>query len=476
MKVYAYAVAMGLIWAQQGVELLKLPQPRPIRQARPLYLPVQMRTQSLGWLLPNQDFAIVPSPTNDPDYAGDTLISNGVGPNTRSNPPAQCLGAFFDSLETALAYAIVGNERFKFEGSGIQSLGIALYYDGAIAERYDFSPDLGGTDRTISIKGIAALLYNLSQTTSNPCNPSLATPVPDSLNDGAYTFFYAVYPARSYTWGAPFYSQSRPGTIPGSTPVRLASKPLSNIRLANGFEGDMGPRCPMPGSASSFSITEFFDFVYFSTPLDITDSASYYLSVGTERYNINTYTLTDTIYFFYGPAFNGVLSNHPCLNGDTTRIGRSLFSWAFYDTTSAGGDFYSNPSSLAPVFPDWVPMHAVSPPSLKGGLNWVLFPIVYEHTLSMGSWIRGDAWSVMTPYPNPSTECFHVRFEAPKPTEVRGSLYTMEGRLVKSWPARSLSAGVVETLWDVADVPAGSYLFRLDSELGRAAFHVTILH
>jgi len=427
----------------------------------------------LPWLQPNQDYAIVPTNASDPDYAGDTLISNGTGPNTRSNPPAACVGTFFDSLEQEAAYLLVSNERFKV-GSGISSLGIAPYYDGAIAERYDITPDQGGINRTVTIKGIALLLINIPASTSNPCAPTLSDPSPgQGLN--AYTFMYALHAAQPYTYGSPFYNPPRPGTIPASTPVRADTHTIDQIRLGNWLLGASGTQCP---SASS-SITEVFDFAYFDTPLDITDSASYYVVVSTERYNINTYNLTDTIYFLYGPAYAGPISSHPCFNGDTVRLGRSLISWALYDTTNnptTGGTFYGTPSQLSGgSLPDWLPTHLFGPP-LSNGLNFVAFPIVYAQDITTGAWIRGGAGEILTPYPNPTTDCFHLKVRAPAASTLQLVLHTVDGRVVKTWPVRALQAGENVLSIDVTDIPSGTYLLRAHSDVVRAAFQVTVLH
>ncbi|RMF48813.1 MAG: T9SS C-terminal target domain-containing protein, partial [Bacteroidetes bacterium] len=223
------------------------------------------------------------------------------------------------------------------------------------------------------------------------------------------------------------------------------------------------------------SITEIFDFAYFSQPLDITDSASYYVVASTERYNINTYNLTDTIYFLYGPATAGSLSNHPCFNGDTVRIGRSLISWGWYDTTASGGNFYGSPSSLSSSLPDWLPTHLFGPP-INQGLNWVVFPIVYAQDVVTGVWLHGAKGDILTPYPNPATECFHLKVRTGAPTAMQFYLYTLDGRLVHAWPERQLTAGENAITLDVGSLPAGSYLLRAHSDLVHGAFHVTILH
>ncbi|MDW8416779.1 MAG: T9SS type A sorting domain-containing protein [Bacteroidia bacterium] len=471
MKTLTCLGTFALLWAQQiNLNNLQLRLNRPIRKIPLTYNGAALRTQSLGWLLPNQDYAIVPSTTNDPDYAGDTLISNGTGPNTRTNPPAACVGTFFDSLQVALAFLGESNERFQVAEI---SAPLFLYTDGTIAERYDISPDLNGTNRTVSIKGVAALILNFGS--GNGCSPTLSAPTPDSLGDGGYTLFYQLRQVRPYTWSTPFYSSSKPGTIPSNTAIRSTSKTIGDVRLANILLNETGPQCPSPQNGQ---LIEIFDFAYFSTPLDITDSASYYVVLGSERYNLRNYYLSDTLYYFIGPSFSAFdppsvpLSQHPCFTGDTALIGRSLLSWAIYDTSN--GNYFNQLSSINPTLPDWIPTHVF--PSIKDGLNWVLFPIVYSQDITTGVWIHSNAQKIMTPYPNPTTDCFHLRFDSRQPTEVRAYLYTMDGRLVKVWPPQPISAGESRISLDVHDVPTGTYLMRVESALGRSAFQVTILH
>lgn len=429
-----------------------------------------LRTSSLPWLLPNQDYAIVPVTATDPNYAEDTLISNGTGPNTRSNPPAACVGTFFDSLEQSLAYPVSGNERFKV-GPGISSMGIAPYYDGAIAERYDITPDLGGANRTVTIKGVALLIINFPSASSNACAPTLADPSPSSGPNG-YTLTYALYSVRPFDYQF-FYNQSRPGTAPTSNPTRTVTRTIDQVRIGNLLLGNSGTQCP-----TGSSITELFDFAYFNTPLDITDSTSYYVVISTERYNINTYNLTDTLYFLYGPAYSGNINSHPCFNGDTVRLGRSLISWAFYDTTNnptTGGEFYGTPSQLNSSLPDWIPIHLFSSP-LRNGLNFVAFPIVYAEDISTGVWIRGGTGEILTPYPNPTTDCLNLRVRVPTSSSMQLALHTLDGRVIKSWPTRVLESGEALISLDVTDVPSGNYLLRAQSDAVRAAFQVTVLH
>ncbi|MEN3041465.1 MAG: hypothetical protein ABDH66_08025, partial [Bacteroidia bacterium] len=349
MKTLLCLGTVALLWAQQiNLNNLQLRLNRPMRKIPLTYNGAALRTQSLGWLLPNQDYTIVPGTVSDPNYANDTIIGNGAGRNLSSSTPAFCEGAFFDSLGTNLAYLFLGNERIKF-ATASQSMGLAFFYDGNLAERYDISPDRGGTNRTVSIKGIATLMFNFPSTSGDPCAPNLPTPSPDSLGDGSYTFFYRLLPAQAHQWDSPFYSPPRNGTIAGNTPIRTASKKTEDIRLANALNNQSGPQCPSIGPTTQLS--ELFDFVYFSTPVDVTDSASYYVMVGSERYNVNTYILTDTIYLFLGPASSDP-NTYPCYNREGGRPGRSLFSIAIYDTVN--GTFFGTPSQFGLPIPDWL--------------------------------------------------------------------------------------------------------------------------
>lgn len=469
-------VLLTLGWAQQ-LRLEKLPSPREVRIPATLLRSPQARTQNLGWLLPNQSYMTVPAPTNDPDYAGDTLISNGVGPNTRSNPPTACLGTFFDSLDAVGAYLIIGNERLQVtRGGGIPNPCDNLFLDGAIAERYDIDPDLGGADRTVSIKGIAAWIVNFGGSSGN-CNPQLSAPDPDD-GDNAYTLTYSLYNVKTQNYNV-VYSPPRTGTAPDQ-PIRTTTRPISDVRIGNAAFNESGPNCPSFTNTQNPHLAEVFDFAYFDTPVDITDSTSYYVVIATERYNVGgtsatappAYTLTDTLYFLYGPTSSLGLNNHPCYNADTVRPGRSLLSWALYDTCSGS---YSGLLSDLGSFPDWVPMHALYDPPLNRGLNWIAFPIVYAQTLTTGMWIHGDQQSIMTPYPNPAVDCINLRLRGDMPAQVEAQLYTLDGRWVKAWPTQHAAAGEVQLTLDTGDVPAGTYLLRVQSERARAAFQVTIL-
>ncbi|MEN2993040.1 MAG: T9SS type A sorting domain-containing protein [Bacteroidia bacterium] len=452
----------AFLWAQ-ALQVERITTRLPVRTVRlPRPLP-QARQQNLPWLLPNQDFTIVPDAADEP-YKGDTLISNGTGPNTRNNPPQACIGTFFDSLEAALAYIVLANERIRLEDNRgaicIQNTDSCLHLDGGIAERYDFTPDAGNFNRTVTIKGVAVALVNFAQNRNQACQISLAPPGGANDPDGAYTFTYSLYPSQQVRWGN---NPGRPGTAPEAVAVRSATKRASELRVIPPGN-QSGPQCVNPQE----SVVEMFDFVYFQRPLDITDSASYYVAVETEAYNLRNYVLTDTLYFMWGPAYNGNPNNHPCFNGDTALLGRSLVSMAYYDTTT--GEF-----ALRRPEQSWIPIFFFGLPIFRNGLNWVVFPIVYAQDIGGGVWIEGAYQRFLTPYPNPTTDCFYLRLNSQEATTLNTMLYTLDGREVKRWAPRPVPSGESTIALDVGDLPMGHYLLRVQSSLGAAAFHVTIL-
>lgn len=483
MKPLHWIVGLALLWAQEKIYLpveieqdfllnLQEWQNKKLLRARqrslsPLHLP-QMRTTNLPWLLPNQNVKVVPS-TNitRPDFAGDTLLANGVGSNVRDNPPQGCVGTFFDSLEANFAYPAFGIERDTIQTVQIGNRAYYLCTNGGVAERYDIVPRRDSPRRRVAIKGVAALILNYSA--GNGCEPTTAAPAPEYVEDGAYTLIYAIMPSQNVRrW--PFFNPPRSGTKPADSLVRVQTKPLSEVRLANVIKGQRGPSCPEPTRNQPDYVVQLLDFAYFSQPLIISDSASYYVSVMSEIFNRKTFNLRDTLHFCMGPGSALPPDRHPCLTADTVQLGRSVFSVGLYDTTN--GSFIGVPVMDTLVL-DWVPVGG-----LARQLNFIVFPIIYDflgEPTSLGSWIRAGTQNIMTPYPNPTTDCFHLRFESEESTTVHAYLYTPDGRLVKSYTPQSISAGEAQLTLDVQDVPLGTYVLRVESELGRAVFQVTIL-
>ncbi|MCS7297103.1 MAG: T9SS type A sorting domain-containing protein [Bacteroidia bacterium] len=426
---------------------------------------LNFRTANLAWLLPNQDYVTIPAtPSTEPDFAEDTLISNGVGPNTRQNPPAACVGTFFDSLLSAFAYPVFGIERDTILRLDIQGTLYYLCTNGGVAERYDIVPRRAGSAWRVGIKGVATAIINFAG--SQPCEPATSAPSPDPVADGAYTLFYRIYPAERVMW--PLYDPPRAGAKPSSDSIIAeVTKPLSQVRLINRLLDEEGPNCP----EVSQSFLEVFDFAYFESPVVVRDSGSYYIALESEVFNRNTFNLADTLYFFMGPRTSGDIESHPCLTGDTLFAGRSVFSVGLYNAST--GVYEGAPVLQGGFIVDWAPVGGIA-----AQLNFVLFPIIYayEDQTASGTWINGGTQSIMTPYPNPTTECLNLRFESQRASEIRLTLYSLEGRIVKAWSPFAIPAGEAQLSVDVHDIPSGTYILRVESELARAAFEVTVLH
>jgi flagellar hook capping protein FlgD/IPT/TIG domain-containing protein/alginate lyase len=82
-------------------------------------------------------------------------------------------------------------------------------------------------------------------------------------------------------------------------------------------------------------------------------------------------------------------------------------------------------------------------------------------------------FALRPPYPNPFGARTNVRFDLPRPGEVRLTIYDLMGRAVRTLVDGSLPAGRYEASWDALDregnaVASGVYLLRLEAQDFRA--------
>ena len=83
-------------------------------------------------------------------------------------------------------------------------------------------------------------------------------------------------------------------------------------------------------------------------------------------------------------------------------------------------------------------------------------------------------FALLSPVPNPSGEVAVVRFDLPEAAAVALRVFDLLGREVLALPARPVGAGAARSLAvDVASLPAGSYLYRVEAARGGTTEHRT---
>jgi len=425
--------------------------------------------QTLGWLLPSQDADTVPTNSNTlPDYAGDTLLANNAGDDIDPNISSDCNYSFFDSLYVKLAWLIYSqNTGILFFGNylhGNPQRDTVFYLGGGIAERYDITPPTGSS---VYIKGIATqILNNYYLSGPAPCNTSTGEvsggPWP---SDNVYTIGYQLLDTIEVTYDVRVDANAPPDPRVGSYPnqvVAEVTKPLSQVRI--GYNGNAG-QCV----AQAVNRLERFDHAYFTTPVEITDNPackkSFYAAVRYDLYVPNFDDINDTLFGLIGPAYS---AGGTCLTADTNYPGRNMVLTPGFDVNNA--QF---------IYPDeWYPQYFLF--SNRGyDLNFLLFPIIYVdqtagNCLTVSTpVVRNGSIAFSAPYPNPAVDCLHLNVESPAATTLRLTLYTSEGRLVRSWN-RTLQSGTSTVAVDL-EVPAGAYLLQAQSPYGAATFWVNVV-
>ena len=449
---------------------------------------------SLGWLAPSQDADTVPITPNtiDPNnpnplagFAGDTLLANNAGEDIDQTISSACHHSFFDSLYVRLAWRVPSAGTFiHFFGNYLHGPipldpneddpDTVYYLGGGIAERYDITPP---ANSSVYIKGIATqILNNFYLGGTARCSTSTGEvsggPWP---SDNVYTIGYQLLDTIQITYDVRLRNNDPPDLRDGSYPnqvVAEVTKPLSQVRIS--YDVNAG-QCVEQVISGGRGRIERLDYAYFTTPVEITNDPdckkSFYAAV---RYDLylpvgNVDQLNDTLFGLIGPAYRRTeQEEHPCLTGDTVNPGRNMVLTPIFDL-----------NNVQFIYPDeWYPQYFAF--RNRGyDLNFLLFPIIYVgqtagNCLTVSTpVVRNGAIAFSAPYPNPAVDCLHLNVESPAATTLRLTLYTSEGRLVRSWN-RTLQSGTSTVAVDL-EVPAGAYLLQAQSPYGAATFWINVV-
>lgn len=426
--------------------------------------------QTLGWLLPSQDADTVPTTPNTlQDFAGDTLLANNAGDDIDPNISSDCNYSFFDSLYAKGAYLLRSGAFIPYFGNYLHGPfaldpvnnpngDTVFYVGGGIAERYDITPPSGSS---VYIKGIATqILNNFNLSGAARCSTSTGETNVPVWDDGAYTIGYQLLDTIEINY---------PGIGVGPYPnqvVAEVTKPLDQVRI--GYNGNVG-QCVQQVTSGPRGRLERLDYAYFTTPVEITNNPnckkSFYAAV---RYDLympvgGVDQINDTLFGLFGPAYE---DDDPCLNPDVMSPGRNMVLTPLFRL--------SNSTFIAPD-EWWYPQYAL----FEYELNFLLFPIIYvDQTagnclIASTPVVRNGSIAFSAPYPNPAVDCLHLNVESPAATTLRLTLYTSEGRLVRSWN-RTLQSGTSTVAVDL-EVPAGAYLLQAQSPYGAATFWVNVV-
>ncbi len=444
--------------------------------------------QALGWLLPSQDADTVHTTpnTNNPNppdplrnFAGDTLLANNAGDDIDQNISSDCNHSFFDSLYVRGAWLIYYQDEenggpiipyfgnflhgpFSFDPDDPDP-DTVYYVGGGIAERYDIDPP---NNSSVYIKGIATqILNNFNLSLAGRCNTSTGETNAPLWQDQAYTIGYQLLDVIEINYGTS--NNPRPGSYPNQV-VAEVTKPLSQVRI--GYIGNVG-QCVQPVvDPGGRGRLERLDHAYFTTPVEITNNPdckkSFYAAVRYDLYVPTLESINDTLFGLIGPAYRK-RDGHPCLTADTAYPGRNMVLTPIFKISE---DRFIDPD-------DWFPQYFLF--GRNYDLNFLIFPIIYvDQTagnclITSTPVVRNGSVAFSAPYPNPAVDCLHLNVESPAATTLRLTLYTSEGRLVRSWN-RTLQSGTNTVAVDL-EVPAGAYLLQAQSPYGAATFWVNVV-
>jgi hypothetical protein len=442
---------------------------------------------SLGWLKPSQDADTVPTTpnTNNPNapdplrnYAGDTLLGNNAGEDIDPNISSDCNHSFFDSLYArgALALYNPSNNALHF-GNYLHgptpvppdnpNSDTVIYLGGGIAERYDINPPNGSS---VYIKGIAAIILNNGFSVISNIGVACGTRTGEVrggpwASDSVYTIGYQLLETIQI-----YYQISRDSGVVSSYPNQVVAektKPLREVRI--GYNSATG-QCV----AQASNRLERFDHAYFPTPIEISSDddpdckKSFYAALRFDLYVPGLDNINDTLFGVLVP-YVASEESYPCFNPDIVKDpGRNMILTPVFRRSESRF-----------ILPDeWNPQYF----SFRGGgveLHFAVCPIIYvgqpagNCLTSSTPTVRNGSMGFSAPYPNPAVDCLHLNVESPAATTLRLTLYTSEGRLVRSWN-RTLQSGTNTVAVDL-EVPAGAYLLQAQSPYGTATFWVNVV-
>jgi hypothetical protein len=322
---------------------------------------------------------------------------------------------------------------------------------------------LNNQNQSLYIKGVAAFIQNNHNSpVSLRCNPRT-----NEVNggpwtgDNAYTVAYQLLDTIEIDYPIDGGSDFRHGTYPKTSDDGLIAektRPLNDIRIF--YNVDDG-RCV----SRINSLLEQLDHAYFDQPIEIRGSKSFYVALRFDLYVPDGDEVLDTLFTRFGPGYD--LTSGTCFTADTLFAGRNLvLTPGFRKSTSTF------------IYPDeWYPQYYLLNINRRGrglDLNFLIFPIVYAAPRSTSApVVRSGSIAFSAPYPNPAVDCLHLNVESPAATTLRLTLYTSEGRLVRSWN-RTLQSGTNTVAVDL-EVPAGAYLLQAQSPYGAATFWVNVV-
>jgi hypothetical protein len=79
-----------------------------------------------------------------------------------------------------------------------------------------------------------------------------------------------------------------------------------------------------------------------------------------------------------------------------------------------------------------------------------------------------DRFEVSGPYPNPFNPETAIQFDLPEASRLNLAIYDMQGRKLLDLLDGYLEAGSYSAVWNAANHPSGTYLYRLTSDVGTA--------
>ena len=139
----------------------------------------------------------------------------------------------------------------------------------------------------------------------------------------------------------------------------------------------------------------------------------------------------------------------------------SMSNWALIDSVGANVENYVDDNGLVPNNTYFYRVYAYKFGANSPYSNTIF---VYLTDIKKISTNIPEEYNLFQNYPNPFNPSTNIKFDIPKPSQVKIIIYDNLGKVIEELVERKLSAGSYEVNWNGSNYPSGIYFYRLITE------------
>ena len=139
----------------------------------------------------------------------------------------------------------------------------------------------------------------------------------------------------------------------------------------------------------------------------------------------------------------------------------SVSNWALIDSVGTNVENYIDDNGLVPNNTYFYRVY-----SYRFGANspYSNTIFVYLTDIRKISTNIPEEYNLFQNYPNPFNPSTNIKFDIPKPSQVKIIIYDNLGKVIEEFVDRKLNAGSYEVNWNGSNYPSGVYFYRIETE------------